>query len=112
MPVVADFPDVDQKDYQIIYPQYIDSNLTISEGRRMPKDKCVANPMSMELYQACMKLGLPVIFQPEKGYGRQSTARRGRIKVLVKQPRDKHYIKKSEFDIENRGLIVLGIANK
>eukprot|EP01059_Diplonema_ambulator_P036379 TRINITY_DN9038_c0_g1_i1.p2 TRINITY_DN9038_c0_g1~~TRINITY_DN9038_c0_g1_i1.p2 ORF type:complete len:175 (+),score=39.90 TRINITY_DN9038_c0_g1_i1:64-525(+) len=106
MPVVADFPDIDKKDYQILYPQYIDSNLTTGEGRRMPMSKCVENPTAVEMYQVCMQVGIPVIFQPEKGYARQPTARRGRIKVLLKRPQSEHYMKKSEYDTATRGLIV------
>eukprot|EP01064_Diplonema_japonicum_P018030 TRINITY_DN2663_c2_g2_i1.p1 TRINITY_DN2663_c2_g2~~TRINITY_DN2663_c2_g2_i1.p1 ORF type:complete len:155 (+),score=17.52 TRINITY_DN2663_c2_g2_i1:65-529(+) len=105
MPVVADFPDVDKKDYQVLYPQYLDANLTTGEGRRMPLAKSCECPSSVEMYQVCMQVGVPVIFQPEKGYARQPTARRGRIKVLLKTPQDQHYIKKSEYDTATRSLI-------
>eukprot|EP00755_Sulcionema_specki_P034254 Sspe_Gene.102520::Locus_78099_Transcript_1_2_Confidence_0.833_Length_579::g.102520::m.102520/K03105/SRP19; signal recognition particle subunit SRP19 len=77
----------DLKTYQIFYPQYIDKDLTISQGRRVPKERGVEKPLSIEIYQACAKLNLPVVLQPEKGYARQSTDRRGRVAVLVKRPR-------------------------
>ncbi|UXI22519.1 Cytochrome b reductase 1 [Sarcoptes scabiei] len=38
------------KQWKTIYPQYINSNLTIERGRRLAKTKCVSDPLSEEIY--------------------------------------------------------------
>ena len=110
MPKAADFPDVDKNQYQSLYPQYIDAALTVSGGRRVGKGIALENPTSLEMYQVADKLGVPVVFEPAKCYARQSIAKRGRVKCLIKTPADAHRIKKSEFDTEDRTLIVPGIT--
>ena len=107
-----DVTDVEGKHYQTIYPQYLDQNLTTHQGRRLPKAKAVPGPMAVEIYKSCEMLGLPVMFEPGKGYSRNSTIRRGRVRVLIKRPRDEHYIKKSDFDEQTRGLVHPEIPSK
>lgn len=36
--------------WQIIYPQYLNSNLTKDRGRRLGKSQCVADPLTEEIY--------------------------------------------------------------
>eukprot|EP00754_Rhynchopus_humris_P043322 Rhum_TRINITY_DN3147_c0_g1::Rhum_TRINITY_DN3147_c0_g1_i1::g.9747::m.9747/K03105/SRP19; signal recognition particle subunit SRP19 len=107
-----DVKDVEGKHYQTIYPQYLDQNLTTHQGRRLPKAKAVPGPMAVEIYKSCEMLGLPVMFEPGKGYSRNSTIRRGRVRVLIKRPKDEHYIKKSDFDEQTRGLLHPEIPSK
>lgn len=38
------------KRWQIIYPQYLNSNLTKERGRRLGKSQCVADPLAEEIY--------------------------------------------------------------
>eukprot|EP01061_Rhynchopus_euleeides_P014972 TRINITY_DN25719_c0_g1_i1.p2 TRINITY_DN25719_c0_g1~~TRINITY_DN25719_c0_g1_i1.p2 ORF type:complete len:151 (+),score=67.57 TRINITY_DN25719_c0_g1_i1:163-615(+) len=111
MPTVQDYPDVDKKKYQTIYPQYMDKLLTAGQGRRMPKEKCIENVMCIEMYQACIQLGVPVVME-NKGYARASAIRRARLKVLLKSPLDEHYVKKSEYDTQTRDIINPDIPNK
>ena len=85
--------------------------MSINQGRRMPKEKCIENVLAIEMYQACLQLGVPVHLE-NKGYTRNSTVRRARLRVLLKAPMDEHYVKKSEFDEQTRQIINSEIPNK
>ncbi len=64
----------------IIYPEYLDSVLTRSMGRRLPKDKLIPKPSIDEIFRAAEELGLNPI-KEEKNYPRDWYSRRGRIIV-------------------------------
>lgn len=38
------------KQWHTIYPQYINSNLTVDRGRRIGRSKCIADPMAEEIF--------------------------------------------------------------
>ncbi|KAG5507118.1 hypothetical protein JKF63_05864 [Porcisia hertigi] len=109
----------DKKAYQTIYPQYIDSYLTPSEGRRVTKSQGVEHPTMEEILLALRVLGYKdVLVDQARSYPRsQSTPKfptvpRGCIKVAIKTPVDEHYIKKSDFDTQTRNAVVANIESK
>ncbi|KAK7197929.1 SRP19 protein [Novymonas esmeraldas] len=109
----------DKKAYQTIYPQYIDSYLSPSEGRRLTKTQGVEHPTMDEVLLALRVLGYKdVLVDAARSYPRsQSTTKfpmvpRGCIKVAIKTPVDEHYIKKSDFDTQTRNAVVAGIESK
>lgn len=107
------------KDYQTIFPQYIDAQLAPSDGRRLTKAKAVANPSIEEILTAVKELGFAKAYiDPVKSLpAAQSQDRcipppRGCVKVQIKAPRSEHYVKKSEFDKETRAAIVDAVPTK
>eukprot|EP01065_Artemidia_motanka_P049395 TRINITY_DN8169_c3_g1_i1.p1 TRINITY_DN8169_c3_g1~~TRINITY_DN8169_c3_g1_i1.p1 ORF type:complete len:262 (+),score=77.53 TRINITY_DN8169_c3_g1_i1:90-788(+) len=85
-----------QKDFQTIYPHYIDKGLSVKQGRRVAKEKAVNHPHIMEILQICSRLGF-VCFAENKGFPRELNAspgpdqhgrkcHRGRVRVLLKRP--------------------------
>ena len=47
------------KEWQVIYPSYINSKRTIAEGRRLPREHCCENPSLVDMKQVCEFLKLP-----------------------------------------------------
>ena len=45
-------------DEVIVWPSFIDANLTRSQGRRLPRKSCVRSPSVEEMLEAAVKLGL------------------------------------------------------
>lgn len=64
----------------MVYPSYIDSNFTLADGRRLPKEKCVENPTSKELADAATRLGFKTRHDENKRPPRDFW-RSGRISV-------------------------------
>jgi signal recognition particle subunit SRP19 len=54
----------------IVYPQYIDSTKSRSEGRRIPHEEAVAKPRIEEIVKAAEELGLNPILE-EASYPRE-----------------------------------------
>nr|CAG4717379.1 unnamed protein product [Naegleria fowleri] len=77
-------PPESVKRTQIIYPVYIDKNKSLSEGRRIPKDKCVENPKASEIVDICEYLKIPYEFEPTKRHP-QEPFEFGRVRVLLKK---------------------------
>ena len=106
------------KPYQVIYPQYINKKFTQELGRRIPISKCLDDPTPSEVFSACTALRLKAVLEPTKGYPASQASLvemppvRGRVRVLFKQPLDKHYVRKSEFDTQTRNLVREDIPNK
>ncbi|RWS17106.1 signal recognition particle 19 kDa protein-like protein [Dinothrombium tinctorium] len=85
----------------IIYPAYINANRTKAEGRRLSKDKCVADPRWQEIRDVLETFQeFQVIPEPNKVYCREvdkeSLAFRGRVKVKVIES-DCKYRKKDQI---------------
>lgn len=85
--------NINKKLYQVIYPQYIDSTLTPSEGRRVPASRGIPNPAVDEIIQALKECGFQeIIFDSGKSYPkaqsqpRQVPAPRGCIRLQIKEP--------------------------
>lgn len=119
-PVVGQrVPSIDKKKYQTIFPQYIDANLAPKDGRRLTKTQSVESPTLEEMVMALRQLGYNEVYvNPRASLPcaqsqlRQVPAPRGCLKVAIKLPVDVHYIKKSEFDVQTRGVAVEGLGNK
>lgn len=106
-----------KKKYQVIYPQYIDSTLTPSTGRKINLAHAVAEPTIEEMMNALKALGFTAFFDPSKSLavsqcGEVYPPLRGCIRVAIKAPSDEHYIKKSDFDTQTRGTCVEGYTTK
>lgn len=64
----------------IIYPAYLDANLTRKKGRRVPLQIAIHNPSLEEIFNICKALGLNPELEPDKVYPR-NISMRGRIVV-------------------------------
>jgi len=65
----------------IVYPEYFDSKLTRREGRRVPLNLAVPNPMIDELASVARKLGWQVSVEKEVAYPRCWWNKKGRLIV-------------------------------
>ncbi|CCW71855.1 unnamed protein product [Phytomonas sp. Hart1] len=116
---VLPFTAAEMKAMQTIYPQYLDAGLTPKEGRRLTKAQAVVNPSVEEIATALHELGFQkIVIMARKSLPRSQGSMRfaivpyGAVKVLLKEPTDVHYIKKSEFDQQTRNPTVVGLESK
>ncbi|MDO5851892.1 MAG: signal recognition particle subunit SRP19/SEC65 family protein [Methanobacteriaceae archaeon] len=65
----------------IIWPAYINSQLTRKQGRKISKDECVKEPKNRELNSAAKKLNLNRKVEGNKSYPSSWWEKSGRIKV-------------------------------
>lgn len=70
--------------FQCLYPVYFDASRTRAEGRRVPSSLAVRNPLAREIANACSRLRLPTLLEPEKTHP-QDWANPGRVKVGLKK---------------------------
>lgn len=68
-----------------IYPQYFDKNLTLSEGRKVPKNLAVREPSLNEIAKALKKLKLQHTLEKNKSYPKKWYEKTGRIIVENKK---------------------------
>ncbi|PNH08465.1 Signal recognition particle protein, partial [Tetrabaena socialis] len=47
----------------VVYPQYIDVEKTVAEGRRLPKDKACGEPFVDEMHDCCKLLNLESVIE-------------------------------------------------
>lgn len=85
--------NINKKQYQVIYPQYIDSTLTPAQGRRVPANRGIPNPSIEEIIQALKEAGFAeIVYDSGKSYPRaqaqprQVPAPRGCIRLQIKEP--------------------------
>jgi signal recognition particle subunit SRP19 len=64
----------------VIWPAYLDAELTRDEGRRVSRDLAVENPTVDEIAQAVQQVGDDAVSEREKTYPREYEAR-GRVLV-------------------------------
>jgi signal recognition particle subunit SRP19 len=64
----------------VIWPAYLDANLSRSEGRRVPEDLAVEDPTVEEIARAVKQVGYDVAVEREKTYSREYEPR-GRVLV-------------------------------
>nr|CCC94419.1 unnamed protein product [Trypanosoma congolense IL3000] len=109
----------DKRAYQTIFPQYLDSDLRPRAGRRLTRTQSVKDPSLKEIALALKELGYTdIIVDPSPSLPcSQSSATyvcapKGCIKVAIKRPQGEHYIAKSEFDTQTRGVTVPDIPTK
>eukprot|EP00761_Pharyngomonas_kirbyi_P013313 gb/GECH01013341.1/.p1 GENE.gb/GECH01013341.1/~~gb/GECH01013341.1/.p1 ORF type:complete len:178 (+),score=63.25 gb/GECH01013341.1/:1-534(+) len=74
---------VDPKTCQVLYPAYIDSSKTVSDGRRIPVEKCVENPTAKQMSESLENLGYKCFVEEDKRYPRD-WMKAGRVRVLWK----------------------------
>jgi len=87
----------------VIYPSYIDSRKSRSEGRKIPVRDAVPNPSIDEIVKACQRLGLNPSIE-EKTYPRLHRSR-GRI-IVDKKMRKTDILRSVAREIrKTRGLL-------
>ena len=64
-----------------IWPQYIDKNLSLKEGRKISKENAVANPTLSEIERALKRLGFTYNVHRERCYPGKWYEKSGRILV-------------------------------
>lgn len=64
-----------------IWPQYLDKNLTLGEGRKISKEAAVASPTIAEIEKALKRLGLSYNVQKERSYPGKWYEKSGRVLV-------------------------------
>lgn len=69
----------------VIYPAYLDADLSRSEGRRVPLDQAIEDPTVDEIARAVQQVGYDAVIERDISYSREYEPR-GR--VLVKGAED------------------------
>ena len=64
-----------------IWPQYLDKNLSLSEGRKISLDDCVKDPTINDIEKALKRLGLEYEVQKEVSYPGKWYEKSGRVLV-------------------------------
>ena len=64
-----------------IWPQYLDKNLSLSEGRKVSKELAVAEPSISDIERALKRLGLQYTIDKERAYPGKWYEKSGRILV-------------------------------
>ncbi|XDT05304.1 SRP19 protein [Nakaseomyces glabratus] len=72
------------KKFQVLYPCYFDKNRSHKEGRRVPIEMAVENPLAKTISDAVREYGLLSIFEGDKCHP-QDFGNPGRIRVLLKE---------------------------
>ena len=71
-----------------LYPAYLNSRKTLSEGRRLSRAKAVDNPLCTEIRDVCLSQNLEVEFESNKHYPREPAKDQihsGRVRVQIKK---------------------------
>ena len=71
-------------DFQCLYPVYFDASRSRAEGRRVSAALAVKDPLAREVANACSRLGLPTLLEPDKVHPKD-WSNPGRVKVGLKQ---------------------------
>ena len=64
-----------------IWPQYMNKNLTLNEGRKIAKDDCVSDPTINDIERALKRLNLSHNIQKENAYPGKWYEKSGRVLV-------------------------------
>ncbi|ETS06625.1 signal recognition particle, SRP19 subunit [Trichoderma reesei RUT C-30] len=70
--------------FQCLYPVYFDASRSRAEGRRVSAALAVKNPLAREIANACSRLRLQTLLEPEKIHPKD-WANPGRVKVGLKK---------------------------
>lgn len=70
--------------HQCLYPVYFDASRTRAEGRRVSAALAVKNPLAREIANACSRLRLQTLLEPEKIHPKD-WSNPGRVKVALKK---------------------------
>ncbi|MGA1819544.1 MAG: signal recognition particle subunit SRP19/SEC65 family protein [Thermoplasmatota archaeon] len=71
-------------DMYLIWPEYFDSTISRSRGRRMPASLSVPGPNAEELFSIAKKLGLSPVLEMDRSFPSRWVDGKGRIKVPKK----------------------------
>jgi signal recognition particle subunit SRP19 len=69
----------------VIWPAYLDADLSRSEGRRVPKELAVEDPTVDEIAKAIQQVGYDAVIERDKTYSREYETRG---LVLIKDAED------------------------
>ena len=64
-----------------VWPQYLDKNLSLNEGRKVSKEIAVEDPKLPDIEKALKRLNLPYSTQKERAYPSKWYEKSGRILV-------------------------------
>lgn len=64
-----------------VWPQYLDKNLSLNEGRKVSKEIAVEDPKLQDIEKALKRLNLPHSTQKERAYPSKWYEKSGRILV-------------------------------
>ena len=64
-----------------IWPQYLNKNLSLKEGRKIAKEDCVKDPSMNEKEKALKRLGLKYNIDKERAYPGKWYEKSGRVLV-------------------------------
>lgn len=84
------------KDFQCVYPIYFDASRSRGQGRMVGLENAVANPLAMDIINACNRLRLETCFEATK-FHPKDWSNPGRIRVKVKGSNNPN-IKNSKSD--------------
>ncbi|URE43871.1 Signal recognition particle 19 kDa, partial [Musa troglodytarum] len=93
------------KKWNVIYPVYINSKKTVTEGRRVSATKACENPTCIEIGDCCSYLKVPFAIELDKAYSRDFM-QRGRVRVLLKREDGSLY----NTDIGSKKQLMLRVA--
>jgi signal recognition particle subunit SRP19 len=68
----------------VVWPVYIDSTKTRSEGRMVPKSLAIDTPTAEEIYEVCKELALNPVSEPAKKLPATWWERPGRVLIAKK----------------------------
>jgi len=70
-----------------VYPLYLDSRVSRSEGRRVPRDLAVKKPRAKEILQAARNLGLKAVLVEEDNHPSRWFYREGCVLISSDRPK-------------------------
>ncbi|BFU19994.1 SRP19, putative [Entamoeba histolytica HM-1:IMSS-B] len=94
---------VDTSRWIVIYPAYIDSELTIAQGRKVSKEVSVKQPNVFDLKKACETLKVNFVLEKQR-YSRQQWVM-GRVRIQLK---DENGVNITSF--KNRITLIRAVA--
>lgn len=71
------------KDWEVMYPVYFNKDRSHSEGRRVPIEYAVEDPVSQTLIEALKSISIPAVLEPERTHPKD-WANPGRVRYLLK----------------------------
>jgi signal recognition particle subunit SRP19 len=77
----------------VIYPEYFDSSLSRSQGRRVPKKYAISAPKLEDITKAAKSLGLKPIVEEDTAYPGKWWKKGGRILIPKKLTKQKILLK-------------------
>lgn len=79
------------KSWKVIYPVYFDKTRSVKQGRRVPFEQAVLNPLAVIISDACLSLGFEAALEITKQHPKD-WANPGRVRVNIKDGSPKRVI--------------------